>query len=250
MAANDSNEAPGGSTNRIAALVGSIATGLTGKIVAVTGFIVAILAFGDAIHSGVTKSLSWTCAFGISFSWCRVPETWSDEVGGKDGAAFSPIACRSGEFLVGLYGRAGRGPIVFSMGPICKSFQVDWRHNVTPVSQERHKGDEVGSHQGDRFELTCPSNMVAIGAELSSAVVGTTFGTTSGFHEYLVLPLSLRCSSVLSVDSATWTTVTGAGERLGHASRKPFKCPTGSGVFGIKGRAGQFVDAVSLGCRR
>jgi hypothetical protein len=235
--------------SRIGDLVKSATTGLTAKILALTGAIAAIFGLADAIQSGINKTESWTCGTKISFPWCHAPgpaETWSDEVGGPGGAVFSPITCGPDELLVGVHGKTGDGPFIFSIGPVCATFRVDWKHQITSISQARRKGDEIGSNQGDPFEFTCPSNMVAIGAELDSAVINTNFGP----HEYLVVPLNLRCSSVLSSDNPTWTTVIGAGKRLTHASRKPFTCPRGSAAFGIKGRAGQFVDAASLGCRR
>lgn len=206
---------------------------------------------------------SWACSIGFAFSWCPPPspaEAWSDESGGPGGTAFSPITCRSDEVLVGLYGKTGRGglgPFILSLGPICAVARFDWRKRLASISgdlrkvDEAGRVDEVGPALSEPFELTCPPQMAVIGSELNSAIV-TVNSVPHGLvaHEYLVTPLGLRCSTALSSDNTSWKTVTGAGERLSNASRKPFVCPSGSVGFGIRGRAGQFVDAVRLGCRR
>jgi hypothetical protein len=172
-------------------------------------------------------------------------EIWSDEVGGPGGAIFSPLTCQGDELLVGIFGKSGPAPFVFSMGPICATAQFNSTHRPISISQRDRDGDEIGSNQGAPFRLRCPANMVAIGYDFDSAVVNTNFG----LHEYLVVPLKLRCSNVPITNIPSLSTVAQPGERQGNASHKPFQCPNGSIVYGIRGRAGQFIDAVSLGCR-
>jgi hypothetical protein len=150
------------------------------------------------------------------------------------------------QVLVGLYGKANIGPFIYSIAPICAAVLYNQRHQIASLSADLSKGDEVGSGQGDPFELKCPSNMLVIGSEWDSAIVNTNFGA----HDYLVAPLRLRCASVLSsADASPIKTISEAGERQTSASAKPFSCPDGSAAFGIGGRAGQFIDALSLGCR-
>jgi hypothetical protein len=86
---------------------------------------------------------------------------------------------------------------------------------------------------------------VVVGSGFSSAIIKTNWG----MGNYVVAPLVLRCASALGAADAPTKTVTGAGEVLAFASRKPFACPEGSAAFGIKGRSGQFIDAISMGCR-
>ncbi len=227
----------------------SSSSGLTGKIALWAGCIVTAGAVYNAIDIIVNRTESWTCNIGVLFSWCQPAssaETWSEEVGGKGGTPFGSVMCRASETLVGFYGRVGTGPVIFSIGPICATAQFNWKYQVTSISQTVRRGDEAGSNQGDPFELTCPSNMVAIGFDLGSAIISTNFGP----QEYLVVPLSLRCSGALTFDNPSWTAITGTGERPYNTSRRPFLCPVGNAACGIKGRAGQFIDAISLGCRR
>jgi hypothetical protein len=145
--------------------------------------------------------------------------------------------------LVGLFGKTGT-PFIFTMGPICATAQFNWRHRLIAVAPTARDSEEVGSNQGNRFHLRCPANMVVIGYDFDSAVVNTNFWP----HEYLVPPLQLRCAQVPISNSAPPRSVGQPDERQGNASHKPFQCPDGSAAHGIGGRAGQFIDAVSLGC--
>ncbi len=227
--------------------------GLTKKIIAATGFIVALGALVGAVNTVVTGTKSWVCGIGLPFSWCESPapaDTWSLEVGGQGGDPFNPITCRSDQALVGLYGKLGDPvtfPVIYSIAPICAPVRFNRTHQITSLSVEAlSKGDAVGSSKGDPFELKCPSNMVVTGSEFSASFVNTIGGP----HYNLVGPLALRCSTALSsADASSIKTVSGAGSRLPQASIKPFSCPDGSAAFGIKGRAGQYLDALSLGCR-
>jgi hypothetical protein len=93
----------------------------------------------------------------------------------------------------------------------------------------------------------CPANTVVIGTELVAASLRVSDGNT---HNYLVVPLALRCSSILSsADSSSINSVIGTGEPVSNASFRAFYCPDGNVGFGLKGRAGDFIDALSLGCR-
>ncbi len=227
--------------------------GLTKKVLLLSGFVIGLGAFVGALNTIFTDTKPWVCSLGLSFSWCERPEapdTWGVEVGGPGGDPFNPITCRPGQALVGLYGKAiGKdiGPFIFSIGPICAAARFNRAHQITSLSIDAlSKGDEVGSNQGDPFELKCPSNTVVVGSGLNSAVINTNAGP----HDYLVAPLALKCSSILSSADASLTkTIRGAGEHLAFASQMPFSCPDGSVAFGIKGRSGQFIDAISLGCR-
>jgi hypothetical protein len=223
--------------------------GLRKKAAALSGLILAAGALVGAIQTIVSNTKPWVCSIGIPLSWCQPPtppETWSLEVGGSGGEAFTPITCRTGQVMVGLYGRDVGGPVIFSIGPICATAHFSWRQKLASPPTASNKGDYVGTARGNSFELMCPANTVVIGTELRSAIVSTNFGA----FNYLVVPLALRCSSVLtSADASLITTVSGAGEPPALASRKPFFCPDGSAAYGIKGRTGQFIDALSLGCR-
>jgi hypothetical protein len=249
MPQDDTSRSQSGLPGQFATWFDTQAASLRGRVLAWTGAILALIGLIDAATSLLTKSQSITCSVGISFPWCQPSgpsETWSDEVGGPGGAVFSPITCRPDEVLVGLYGKTGNGPIVFSMGPVCAAARFDRGRRVASLSSDVRKGDQVGSNQGNPFELACPSNTVVVGSDLEAAVVDTNAGP----HEYLVLPLNLRCSNALTANNGLRNSISSTGDRLPTASRKPFACPDGNAAFGIKGRAGQFVDAISLGCRR
>jgi hypothetical protein len=227
---------------------------LTKKILALSSLVGAAVALVAGINALITDTKPWVCAL-ASFSWCQTPgppETWSDYVGGPGGSPFGPLTCRPEQALVGLYGRAigqNIGPFVFAVGPICAPAHFNWRYRLTALSADAlTKGDFAGSRTlGNPFELMCPSGTVVIGATTQSASVQTNDG---GRHDYLVVPLTLKCSSVLSSnDTSAIKIISGAGEALANASQKPFYCPDGNAAFGIKGRSGDFIDALSLGCR-
>ena len=221
---------------------------LKGQIITITSGIAIIVALYDSVVKITQIAEPLTCKGLSSLPWCESGpnETWSDEAGGTGGSAFSEIKCQDSEVLVGLFGRVGEEPFVFSIGPICAMAQIDWWHRVFSVSHEARKAEDIGGTKGDPFELKCPPDALAVGYDLDSAVVETNFGA----HEFLVKPLKLRCSGIPTGNNNSWSAVAGTGVRQPNASHKPFACPTGSVAFGIKGRAGQFVDALSLGCRR
>jgi hypothetical protein len=231
---------------------------LTKTILTVSALVGALGALAAGINALVTDTKPWVCLL-ASFSWCETQgpaETWSENVGGPGGSPFGPLTCHPEQALVGLYGRAiaqNVGPFVFSIGPVCAPAHFNWRGRLTSLSAGAlTKGETAGSQRGNSFELLCPSGTVVVGATSDSASMPVNDGLGNiSKHDYLVVPLSLKCSNVLSTgnDSAI-RTVTGAGEPLGNASQKPFYCPDGNVAFGIKGRSGDFVDALSLGCRR
>lgn len=230
----------------------------TKRILTVSALVGALGALAAGINALITDTKPWVCLL-ASFSWCEnhgPAETWSEDVGGPGGSPFGPLTCRPEQALVGLYGRAiaqDVGPFVFSIGPICAPAHFNWRDRLTSLSADALiKGETAGSQRGNSFELMCPSGTVVIGATSESASVQVNDGSGNiSRHDYLVVPLSLKCSTVLNAgDDAAIKTVTGAGEPLANASQKPFYCPDGNVAFGIKGRSGDFVDALSLGCRR
>jgi hypothetical protein len=227
--------------------------GLRKKLVLVAGFLVSLGAVVSAINTVVSGTRPWVCGIGLPFSWCeqpRSPDTWSIDVGGGGGSGFDAITCHAGQTLVGLYGKAGRrDPFIYSIGPICAPTHFDRKHHPASVSVDAvSKQGEVGSNEGEPFEIKCPPNSVVIGSELSSDVLDINLGF--GMQTYLVAPLILKCSSVLaSEDESKITRVTGGGQQRAFASRKPFSCPDGLAAFGIRGRSQAFVDAVAVGCR-
>jgi hypothetical protein len=237
--------------SRFAAMAGFVTGNLQGRIIAWTAGIGVILGFVTAVEALYHQGRSVACATGI---WCPAPgpsEIWSDEVGGAGGKSFSPLACRDGEVLIGVSGKTGDGPWVYSIGPLCAAAQFSWRQRLSSLSPVVHRGDQIGSKNGEPFDLVCPSNMVVVGFDLDTSIVGTSFaGRPTGDHDYLVIPLNLRCSSVLVADTALRSTVTQTNQRQGNASQTPFQCPDGSVAYAVKGRVGQYIDAISLGCRR
>ena len=237
---------PTSSTTGILGFLGVFTRNVKGVFITATAAIAIIVGFIDAVAGLANHTEPFVCTVVGSLPWCPAPtEKWSDEVGGQGGARFSALTCRDDELLVGVFGKASREPFVYSIGPICAVAKFNWRHKLTSVSDTVRNGEEIGSGQGDAFSLKCPSGMFTIGYLFDSAVVGTNFGP----HEYLVSPLRLRCSSVSATDNPSPNVVAMTGQAQSNASRKPFQCPNGSAAFGIKGRAGQFVDAISLGCR-
>jgi hypothetical protein len=230
---------------------------ITKRIAAIGALVGALVALVAGINALFTDTKPWVCSI-ASFSWCETAgpeETWSAPVGGPGGSPFGPLTCHAGEALVGLYGRAidhDVGPFIFSIGPICAPAHFNWRYRLTSLSADAlTKGEVAGSQRGNPFELMCPSGTAVIGAESQSAAVEINDGSGHiSRHDYLVAPLVLKCSNVLSADSSAIETVRAAGEPLANASQKPFYCPDGNAAFGIKGRSGDFIDAVSVGCRR
>lgn len=148
--------------------------------------------------------------------------------------------------MVGLHGKTSPNsslPIVYFIGPVCAPAKFSRTHQTKSVDAEKlNRIDEVGSDEGVPFELMCPAETVVIGAAFMSAPVNTN----AGVHTYLVTPLTLRCSQ--SLDASSIQKVAGAEQPLPQASQHPFTCPDGNAAFAIKGNAGQFIDALSLGC--
>jgi hypothetical protein len=221
-------------------------------LLVLTTFIVSLAGVVGALNTIFAGTKSWVCGIGLSFSWCASPpvaEKWSLDAGGTGGGVFEPITCRPGQVVVGLYGKSRPAPerFIASIGPICAAARFDQKHQIASMPAEApSRGDEVGSSFGDSFELKCPSNMVVIGSELHTDVANIGFGPQA----YLVSPLILRCAAVLSsADASLITKQAGAGQLLPTTSKKPFSCPDGDAVFGVRGRAGAFVDALALGCR-
>jgi hypothetical protein len=227
--------------------------GLRKKLLVAAGFLVSLGALVSAINTILTGTKPWVCGIGLPFSWCEQPraaDTWSIDVGGIGGSQFDPITCGTGQVLVGLSGKVrSDDPFIYAVGPICAVAHFDRKHHPASVSVGAvSRGDEVGSDPGKPFELKCPPNTVVVGSELSSDVFDLKVGF--GWQTYLVAPLVLKCSSVLSSeDESKITRVPGAGGRRPVASKKPFSCPDGLAAFGIRGRNQAFVDAIALGCR-
>jgi hypothetical protein len=244
MTAREHKE-PGKNTPLTDSILGSV---LIRWIVAATSAIAAVIAFFDAVAAISHRVEPLTCKVGVSLSWCDTVHDaiWSDEVGGPGGNVFSPIGCQDTEVLVGLFGQIGGDPFVSSIGPICAPAKLNWKRQLMSISARTNNVEEIGGIGGSRFELKCPVDSVVVGYDFDSAVVGTNFGP----HEYLVAPLKLRCSNLQNLEKGSWQTIQGSGQRQGNASHKPFSCPKGALAFGVKGRAGQWVDAISLGCRR
>lgn len=225
---------------------------------AITGAIIGLAALTAAINTITTDTKPWLCSL-ASFSWCETPgpaETWSDYLGGHGGNPFGPLTCRPAQALVGLYGRAidqAIGPFVFAIGPICAPAHFNWRYRLTSLSSGAlTKAEMAGTKPGNPFELMCPAGTVVIGVTAQSAALEVKDpGGQLSRNDYLVVPLLLKCSYILKpADASAIATVTGAGEATGNASQKPFDCPDGNVAFGIKGKSGDFIDALALGCRR
>jgi hypothetical protein len=184
-------------------------------------------------------------------------DTWTQEVGGPGGSPFGPLSCRSGEALVGLFGkdkdtRSGSGPYIFSIGPICAPARLRWISKSISLGP-KSRGDEVGSDYGVPFELTCPDNMVVVGSELESSSITVTdpLGKTLVITS-LIDHLTLRCSGVLRIDNpSSVKTVSTPGTPIpSFKTRTPLQCPDGSAAIGIRGRTGQWIDQLGIGCRR
>ncbi len=215
-------------------------------VVAITAAIAIVVAFIDAVAGLYNRTEPLLCSVIPQLPWCPKTSTslsWSNEVGGPGGTEFGTTTCRADELLVGLAGRADN-TFVYSVGPICAPGSFNAKHQLTFVSEATRNGEQAGSDRGTEFSLKCPIGMFVIGYQFDSAVIGTNFGP----HEYLTSPLRLRCSAV-SADNRASTVVAMPGAAQTNASHKSFLCDDGSGAFGIKGRAGQFVDAIRLGCR-
>jgi hypothetical protein len=88
----------------------------TGRIVALTGFIVAAVALMDAVTSIVTKTPSFTCSLGISFPWCAAAASKETATTKCDGMPGETAWIYGGEFN-GLTGSARQGPFVVSDPP-------------------------------------------------------------------------------------------------------------------------------------
>jgi hypothetical protein len=182
---------------------------------------------------------------------------WGQEVGGSGGFPFGPLTCRSGEALVGLYGKdkdtgAGSGPFIFSIGPICAPVRFEGIINPRPITLGiPSRGDEVGSDQGVPFELRCPPKTVVVGSELASSAISVIdqLGNTS-VGTFLIDHLTLRCSGALHIaNHGLVSNVSRPGTQISSfKTHNPFLCPDGNAAIGIKGRAGQWIDALSIGC--
>src|SRR3954454_1144826 len=222
--------------------------GLKKKLLVVAAFLVSLGAVVGAINTVLTSTKPWVCGIGLPFSWCERPpaaDTWSRAVGGVGGSEFDPITCPSGQVLVGLSGRAvSHDPFIRSIGPICAVAHFDRKNHLVSVAVGKVSGrPEVGTGAGEHFELKCSPNTVVVGLELSSDVLDLKLGF--GWQAYLVAPLVLKCSSILSSeDESKITVVLGSGERRPNAKMNPFSCPDGLAGFGLRGRSQVYVDAL------
>jgi hypothetical protein len=171
-----------------------------------------------------------------------VKEQWSQDVGGPGGNAFDPVTCARDEVLVGLHGKQGVNTDyrIFSIGPICATARFIHSTQIQAIlTGSARRVPSVGSDQGQPFEVLCPPPAFVIGSDLQS----------SGFSDrgaYLVRPLTLKCAGR---DTTPSNAVSVPDIQLSIASRHPFLCPANSLAAAIRGRAGEWIDALGIGCR-
>jgi hypothetical protein len=208
---------------------------LRALVVAVFAILLAVIALVAILYSEESKSKR---------TLTSPTETWSVEVGGSGGSLFGPLACQPDEAMVGLFGKAFAQDFrVFSIGPICAKVRiVPGSHSQQLSIGAPRKGDEAGASNGNPFELNCPANMVVTGSELQS--VGFDNGST-----YLIDHLTLKCSKEIQNAASVEAVVKPEAAPISFATRQPFSCPEGTIAIGIRGRAGQWIDALSIGCR-
>jgi hypothetical protein len=71
-----------------------------------------------------------------------------------------------------------------------------------------------------------------------------------GAKTYTVF-VQLKCSDIKAIRerSRPLTVTDSVGSNHPQASEVSFECPTGKVVSALRGRAGQFIDALAIGCR-
>ena len=203
-------------------------------LLAAFGFVLAIIGF----HLGTRPQRFTQPASTLS---------WGPIMGGPGGGPFE-ISCEDDEILIGLSGRTNQQSDfrIFNIGPLCSKVRFEkaaWSSHITVrLLGEPTEGDHNGSQMGDPFTVRCPANEAVIGAVLSS--VPSTTG------EYLGNHLTIRCSkNVSGSEQGSIESISIPGQSINFATERSFECPKGQVASAIKGRAGQWIDALGIGCR-
>lgn len=175
------------------------------------------------------------------------PETvWSALSGGDGGKAFE-AHCGKDSALVGIGGRLGEpgDARVFQIRAICSNIVLQpalGGQKSAHLSNSITKLDWFGSQQGEPFELVCPLGQWIIGSNFFN----TSFSSGSVF---LINRLEISCSDSLPDQVALPSkTLATARENVSFASASPFTCPAGTIAQAIRGRAGQWIDSLGIGC--
>ena len=174
----------------------------------------------------------------------NVPAVQGQLSGGTGGLPFNSL-CLPGEALIGVSGTSGtdKNYLVFSVAPVCARIYLDRSSSNISVGNSRN-GESVGSNMGSSpFKLLCPEQTVVVGSELRAALFGPL--------NYVVRPLQLKCSKFLTArDELAIVPVSAPGDILSYATFRSFTCPSGYVGSGIHGRAGQWIDALGIECRK
>ena len=152
-----------------------------------------------------------------------------DFVGGPGGGSFGAIDCPRGKVVVGLAGRSGG--VIDTMQLFC-SEPAGGPEAVT--LDPRHIGPSNG---GGPIQAMCPVLNVAFGIDVNTAQID---------GNVVVSQIILHCRSPFD-GSGDRTVVFGGGGGDGAGG---FTCEDHTFMVGFAGRAGDFIDALGIRCRR
>lgn len=152
----------------------------------------------------------------------------SPQVGGAGGTAYSR-GCGAGALVVGVQARWGMW--LDQMTPVCQSIASNG--NLGSVFTLARVGGTGGSKAG---EVTCASGQVVAGVVVRWGM----------YVDYIFL----KCASWSAASKTRGTSYTNSSYLGidGTGTRTELLCPAGQVAKGFKGKAGSFVDSLSLVC--
>jgi hypothetical protein len=158
---------------------------------------------------------------------------------GGQGGSFFRVFCPPGQFWVGLQGAAGG--VIDNMQLLCERFQtvdsIPPRKNWRVAPPVRNEGPVIGaSGGGSLLRLECTRDRF---------VRGITFNTEFFLGKHLMAFVRMTCDhgTFSGFDELNF----GFNFPVGTGPQVQF-CPDGQWAIGLKGRQGDFVDAVALLC--
>jgi hypothetical protein len=161
------------------------------------------------------------------------------EIQGGKGGGFFKVICPPGQFWVGAVGRAG--VVIDNMKLLCEQFRTvksipprkNWKV-VPPVRNERPRIG--GSGGGTALTRQCTNDRF---------VRLITFNTEffEGHHLIAFIRMTCEHGTFSGFDELTFgfNTPVGTGPQVQA-------CPQGEYAIGLKGRQGDFIDAIALIC--
>lgn len=166
-----------------------------------------------------------------------VPAAHTDEAGGEGGSSYK-WSCPEEQAIRGFTGyTAQSGELVANLRPLCGTVEARPGGRVR-LDRRGVRGVRLAQHKSrkSRFSLHCPSGKFLVGVE----------GRAGKFVDRI----QLECAE-LRRDDAVWKSdATSSTRSVGGTGGEPFtmRCPAGTVVQGLQGRAGWQLDSLGIRC--